>query len=97
MKAREEPAPCESCDAEACQHAHTSRRPHAPTRLPPCPPRPAPARPQVTYNDAGMEAVIFTADGDMRQALNNMQVRGGGGRGVGGWGLPYEQTGAVGA
>ncbi|KAG2434900.1 hypothetical protein HYH02_012099 [Chlamydomonas schloesseri] len=28
----------------------------------------------VTYNDAGMEAVIFTADGDMRQALNNMQA-----------------------
>jgi hypothetical protein len=29
---------------------------------------------QVTYNDEGMEALIFTADGDMRQALNNLQV-----------------------
>lgn len=28
----------------------------------------------VAYNDAGLEAVIFTADGDMRQALNNMQA-----------------------
>ncbi|KAG2434795.1 hypothetical protein HXX76_007680 [Chlamydomonas incerta] len=28
----------------------------------------------VTYNEAGMEAIIFTADGDMRQALNNMQA-----------------------
>jgi hypothetical protein len=24
----------------------------------------------------GLEAIIFTADGDMRQALNNLQVRG---------------------
>lgn len=29
---------------------------------------------QVTYTEDGLEAVIFTADGDMRQALNNMQA-----------------------
>ena len=29
---------------------------------------------QVAYVPDGMEAIIFTADGDMRQALNNMQV-----------------------
>lgn len=29
---------------------------------------------QVAYNDEGLEAVIFTADGDMRQALNNLQA-----------------------
>ncbi len=28
---------------------------------------------QVPYNNAGLEALIFTADGDMRQALNNAQ------------------------
>jgi replication factor C subunit 2/4 len=28
---------------------------------------------QVPYNDKGLEALIFTADGDMRQALNNAQ------------------------
>ncbi|KAG2490814.1 hypothetical protein HYH03_010736 [Edaphochlamys debaryana] len=28
----------------------------------------------VTYSEEGMEAIIFTADGDMRQALNNMQA-----------------------
>lgn len=44
------------------------------------------ALPQVTYNNEGLEAIIFTADGDMRQALNNLQVGvqgvrlGGGGR-----------------
>ena len=26
------------------------------------------------YEDEGIEAVIFTADGDMRQALNNLQA-----------------------
>ena len=30
---------------------------------------------QVAYVPDGMEAIIFTADGDMRQALNNLQVR----------------------
>lgn len=29
---------------------------------------------QVAKVDDGLEAVIFTADGDMRQALNNLQV-----------------------
>ena len=29
---------------------------------------------QVPYVESGLEAVIFTADGDMRQALNNLQV-----------------------
>ena len=29
---------------------------------------------QVAYLESGLEAVIFTADGDMRQALNNLQV-----------------------
>ncbi len=27
----------------------------------------------IQYNESGMEALVFTADGDMRQALNNMQ------------------------
>mmetsp|Transcript_20144 Transcript_20144/g.51410 ORF Transcript_20144/g.51410 Transcript_20144/m.51410 type:complete len:321 (+) Transcript_20144:179-1141(+) len=27
----------------------------------------------ITYNEEGLEALIFSADGDMRQALNNMQ------------------------
>ena len=29
---------------------------------------------QVAYVDDGLEAIIFTADGDMRQALNNLQA-----------------------
>jgi hypothetical protein len=29
---------------------------------------------QVPYVDEGLEAIVFTADGDMRQALNNLQV-----------------------
>ncbi len=29
---------------------------------------------QVPYVDEGLGAVIFTADGDMRQALNNLQA-----------------------
>ncbi len=29
---------------------------------------------KITYTDQGLEAVVFTADGDMRQALNNMQA-----------------------
>lgn len=29
---------------------------------------------QVPNNSEGLEAIIFTADGDMRQALNNLQV-----------------------
>jgi replication factor C subunit 2/4 len=28
----------------------------------------------VAYDDAGMGAIVFTADGDMRQALNNLQA-----------------------
>ncbi|CEI89119.1 Putative P-loop containing nucleoside triphosphate hydrolase protein [Rhizopus microsporus] len=28
---------------------------------------------KVNYNDEGLEALIFTADGDMRQAINNLQ------------------------
>jgi replication factor C subunit 2/4 len=28
----------------------------------------------VSYDDAGLESLIFTADGDMRQALNNLQA-----------------------
>jgi replication factor C subunit 2/4 len=31
-------------------------------------------REQVAHNDEGLEAIIFTADGDMRQSLNNLQV-----------------------
>lgn len=30
---------------------------------------------QVPYVPEGLEAIIFTADGDMRQALNNLQVK----------------------
>ncbi|XP_006821095.1 replication factor C subunit 2-like [Saccoglossus kowalevskii] len=30
-------------------------------------------RENVTYNDSGLEAIIFTSQGDMRQALNNLQ------------------------
>jgi len=30
---------------------------------------------QVNYTEEGIEAIIFTADGDMRQALNNLQAR----------------------
>jgi len=29
---------------------------------------------QVAYVPEGLEAVVFTADGDMRQALNNLQA-----------------------
>lgn len=29
---------------------------------------------KVKYNDGGLEAIIFTADGDMRQAINNLQA-----------------------
>lgn len=29
---------------------------------------------KVPYDDGGLEAIIFTADGDMRQALNNLQA-----------------------
>lgn len=29
---------------------------------------------QVAYTQEGLEAIIFTSDGDMRQALNNLQV-----------------------
>ena len=45
---------------------------------------------KVAYNDEGLEAIIFTADGDMRQALNNLQathrcgMQGGVGGSVGG-------------
>ena len=28
----------------------------------------------VAHNPQGLEAVVFTADGDMRQALNNLQA-----------------------
>lgn len=28
---------------------------------------------QISYTDDGMEAIVFTAQGDMRQALNNLQ------------------------
>lgn len=28
---------------------------------------------QVQYNDEGLEALVFTAEGDMRQAINNLQ------------------------
>lgn len=34
----------------------------------------SPAFMQVAYLPDGLEAIIFTADGDMRQALNNLQV-----------------------
>ena len=30
---------------------------------------------QVSYTNDGLEALVFTADGDMRQAINNLQVR----------------------
>ena len=33
---------------------------------------------QVVYVPMGLEAIIFTADGDMRQALNNLQATYGG-------------------
>ena len=29
----------------------------------------------VNYTEDGLEAIVFTAQGDMRQALNNLQVR----------------------
>ena len=29
---------------------------------------------QVAYVPEGLEAIVFTADGDMRQALNNLQA-----------------------
>lgn len=35
----------------------------------------------VAHTPDGLEAVVFTADGDMRQALNNLQVVGLRGRG----------------
>jgi hypothetical protein len=33
------------------------------------------AKEGLTTTKEGLEAIIFTADGDMRQALNNLQVR----------------------
>lgn len=33
------------------------------------------AKEGITTTKDGLEAIIFTADGDMRQALNNLQVR----------------------
>ena len=30
-------------------------------------------RPQVQYNDDGLTALVFTSEGDMRQAINNLQ------------------------
>lgn len=35
---------------------------------------PSSATLKITYTDGGLEAVIFTAQGDMRQALNNLQA-----------------------
>ena len=32
------------------------------------------AKESVPYDDSGLEAITFTADGDMRQALNNLQA-----------------------
>jgi replication factor C subunit 2/4 len=32
------------------------------------------AKEGITVTSDGLEAIIFTADGDMRQALNNVQV-----------------------
>lgn len=32
-----------------------------------------PASIQVEYNDEGLKALIFTSEGDMRQAINNLQ------------------------
>lgn len=29
---------------------------------------------KVAVDDSGLEAIVFTADGDMRQALNNLQA-----------------------
>lgn len=29
---------------------------------------------QVTYTDSGLEAILFTAEGDMRNALNSLQA-----------------------
>jgi len=29
---------------------------------------------KVPYDAAGLEGIVFTADGDMRQALNNLQA-----------------------
>lgn len=29
--------------------------------------------PQVEYNDDGLAALVFTSEGDMRQAINNLQ------------------------
>ena len=29
----------------------------------------------VNYTEDGLEAIVFTAQGDMRQALNNLQVK----------------------
>ena len=28
---------------------------------------------QISYTEDGLEAIVFTAQGDMRQALNNLQ------------------------
>lgn len=42
----------------------------------------------VAHTPQGLEAVVFTADGDMRQALNNLQVRGRGAEGPS-WRGPY--------
>jgi replication factor C subunit 2/4 len=43
----------------------------------------------ISYTEAGLEAILFTAEGDLRQALNSLQasfslVSGGGGAGGGG-------------
>ncbi len=37
---------------------------------------------KISYDDSGIEALLFTCEGDMRNALNNLQVRGRGGASV---------------
>lgn len=32
------------------------------------------AQERVAFDDSGLESIVFTADGDMRQALNNLQA-----------------------
>jgi hypothetical protein len=56
------PRPCKPQTSPAC------KRPHALN-----PPKVI-AREGVTATPEGLEAVVFTADGDMRQALNNLQA-----------------------
>lgn len=69
---------CSSISGRMAPKPINFRRLFAPSTLQRFPPLPSPFLCffllQVPYVPEGMEALVFTADGDMRQALNNLQA-----------------------